>query len=74
MNNSGKNQIITDEENTIQIINKIANEVDDMITLTYDIPEKHENQKLPVLDLKVWVDETQELLFEFYEKPTKMKE
>ena len=75
VNNSGKNQLITDEENTIRIINKIANEVDDMITLTYDIPEKHEDQKLPVLDLKVWVDKTQELLFEFYEKPTKkMKE
>ena len=71
VNNSGKNQLITDEENTIRIINKIANEVDDMITLTYDIPEKHEDQKLPVLDLKVWVDKTQELLFEFYEKPTK---
>ena len=42
-----------------------------MVTLTYDIPEKHEDQKLPVFDLKVWVDETQELLFEFYEKPTK---
>ena len=42
-----------------------------MIRFTFDLPEKHQDKKLPVLDLKVWLSETDELLHEFYEKPTK---
>ena len=44
-----------------------------MIRFTFDLPENHQEKKLPVLDLKVWLSETDELLYEFYEKPTKNK-
>ena len=42
-----------------------------MIRFSFDLPEKHQDMKLPVLDLKVWLSETDELMYEFYEKPTK---
>ena len=45
--------------------------MDPMIRFTFDLPENHQDKKLPVLDLKVWLSETGELLHEFYEKPTK---
>ena len=64
---------ISNEEHTIRILNKIANDVDPMIRFTFDLPENHQEKKLPVLDLKVWLSETDELLYEFYEKPTKNK-
>ena len=62
---------VSAEEHTIRILNQIANDVDPMIRFTFDLPEKHQDKKLPVLDLKVWLSETDELMFEFYEKPTK---
>ena len=62
---------ISSAEHTIRILNEIANDVDPMIRFTFDLPEKHQDKKLPVLDLKVWLSETDELLHEFYEKPTK---
>ena len=37
-----------------------------------DIPSKHEDKKLPVLDTKVWVEKTgdkEEIRHELYEKP-----
>ena len=52
-------------------VNEIANDVNPMIRFTFDLPEKHQDKKLPVLDLKVWLSKTEELMYEFYEKPTK---
>ena len=62
---------VSAEEHTIRILSQIANDVDPVIQFTFDVPEKHQDKKLPVLDLKVWLSETDELMFEFYEKPTK---
>ena len=44
-----------------------------MIAFTFDIPEYHENGKLPILDVQVNINknEMNRLDFEFYEKPTK---
>ena len=62
---------VSAEEHTIRILNQIANDVDPMIRFTFDLSEKHQDKKLPVLDLKVWLSEMGELMYEFYEKPTK---
>ena len=59
------------EENTFYVLNQIANDVDSMLSFTYDVPSNHENQKMPVLDVQVCLDNQGLLLFEFYEKPTK---
>ena len=44
---------ISAEEHTIRILNEIANDVDPMIRFTFDLPEKHQDKKLPVFDWKV---------------------
>ena len=42
-----------------------------MIQFTVDHPSKHHDNKLPVLDLKVSINTSNVVDFEFYEKPTK---
>ena len=61
----------SDEENTMRILQEIANSIDSMIEFTVDHPSKHHDNKLPVLDLKVSVNTSNVVDFEFYEKPTK---
>ena len=59
---------------TMNVIKKVANEVHDMIKFTTDAPSNHLDNKMPVLDLKVWLDDVnQSINYIFYEKPTKSK-
>ena len=60
-----------DDERTMKIIQLIANDIDDMIVMTIDLPSKNADKKLPVLDLKVWLNEASDIEYEFYEKPMK---
>ena len=39
---------------TAKTINLIANSIEKDIQLTFDLPDFHEDRKMPVLDLKVW--------------------
>ena len=48
---------IDDDLRTMKIIQEIANDIDDMITMTVDVRSEHPDKKLPVLDLKVWMTE-----------------
>ena len=59
------------EVNTFYILNQIANDVDSMISFTYDIPSNHETKKMPVLDVQVYLDSQYRIMHEFYEKPTR---
>ena len=56
---------------TFHVLNKIANDIDSMISFTNDVPENYDDMKMPVLDLKVYLDKNNILLHEFFEKPTK---
>ena len=58
-------------EATAKIICEIANSVDTMISFEYDVPEFHDDLKLSVLDLKVYLDSKNKVIHEFYEKPSK---
>ena len=40
-----------------------------MIKLEEDVPSNHSDQKLPILDLKVWIQEGNKLYYQFYRKP-----
>ena len=63
----------SNEEVTMEVIRNVAESVDGMIKFTFDIPDNHENGKLPILDVQVKINknEMNRLDFEFYEKPTK---
>ena len=62
---------ISQTELTAKLFCAIANEIDPMVQFTYDVPELNPDGKLPVLDLKVFMSPENEVLHEFYEKPTK---
>ena len=46
----------------------MAKHVDWMIPFTYDLQLNHEDQKMPVLDLKVYPNQDGVIFNEFYEK------
>ena len=54
-------------------VQDIANSINPMIKLTVDTPCNYEGGKLPVLDIKVDVNEAEgnRIDFEFFKKPTK---
>ena len=55
----------------MEIIKDIANSIHDMIEFTVDVPSNYADGKMPVLDMKVWMNDKSEIDFMFYEKPTK---
>ena len=57
---------------TMEVVQEIANSINPMIKLTVDTPCNYEDGKLPVLDIKVDVNEAEgnRIDFEFYAKPT----
>jgi hypothetical protein len=58
---------------TMEVIQEIANSIEPMIKLTVETPCNFEDGKLPVLDVKVDVNEKEanRIDFEFFEKQTK---
>ena len=63
----------SDDKVTMKVINDIANSIDGMITMTFDVPSNYEDMKVPMLDLKVRLNENDKgrIYYSFYEKPTK---
>ena len=55
---------------TFHILTQIANDVDSMISFTFDVPSKNTEKKVPILDLNVYLDQNGLITHEFYEKPT----
>ena len=57
----------------MDVIKEIANDIDPMIQMTVDNPSNYEDEKVPMLDVKVWVnkEDKNKVYYTFYEKPTK---
>ena len=59
------------ERKTGEILDMIANNINENIQFTWDTPGQNTNNRMPVLDLACWVTETNEgtlLNYEFYMK------
>ena len=41
-----------------------------MIQMTYDIPSKHQNMRVPMLDIEVWInnDDDDKIYYKFFQK------
>ena len=63
----------SDAKVTIEVIQKLANDINPMIQLTVETPCNFDDGKLPVLDVKVDinVEANYRIDFEFFEKPTR---
>ena len=59
------------ENHTFNVLRCIADDVDEMISFTTDVPTNHSDGFLPVLDVKVQLNSKGKLLYQFYEKATK---
>ena len=55
----------------MNISKKVAESIEPMIKFTCDFPSTHDDDKIPVLDVKVWLNSENETLFEIFEKETK---
>ena len=53
---------------TFHILHEIANDIDSMISFTYDIPSNYSDNKVPILDLNVFVNQDGLICHEFYMK------
>ena len=58
-----------DDSRTALVIREIANTVHPMIQMEEDVPSKHSDGKLPILDLKCWIGSDSQVWFQHYEKP-----
>ena len=48
----------------MQIITAIGNSIHESTQLEYDCASRHDDKKMPILDLKVWVNETNHIIHE----------
>ncbi len=67
---------LPDDERTMKLMQSIAAHIHPSIRLTIDYPSKHPEKKVPMLDVKMWIEELDNrrlLLYEHYEKPMATK-
>ena len=67
---------IADDKRTMDFIKAVGSHIHPSIRSTVDYPSKHEDGKVPMLDLKMWIGEIDGrilLLYEHYEKPMTTK-
>ena len=55
--NDELNSDLPDDKNTFDIIKKVGDEIHESIKLTTDVPSNHDDNKVPILDLKCWIAE-----------------
>ena len=63
----------SDDERTSDFLTKVANSIHPSITVKADFPSKNSDGKMPLLDLKLWVSEEEEVQFGFYAKDVSSK-
>ena len=51
-----------------RILKDIANSIDENIQMEDDYPSKNDDKRLAILDLKVWKDDSNFMVFKHYEK------
>ena len=51
----------------------MGNSIHDSIQLEVDFPSNHTDGKVPIIDVKVWVDDGRKLMYEYYAKDVSSK-
>ena len=62
-----------DEHEIMEKIKMIGNKIHKSIQLESDHPTRNEDGKVPILDLKVWINEENKVVHEYYMKPVASK-
>ena len=53
---------------TMKIIQKVANDIDGNIKVTFDVPSYHDDGYVPILDVKVKINVENKIEYKFYKK------
>ena len=64
------------DKRTMSLIKLIANDIHPSMKVEIDFPSNHEDDKMPILDLKVWlevIDDRTTIMHEFYSKEVSSK-
>ena len=60
---------LEDDRRTMALIREVADSVHPMLKFEEDFPSNHEDGRIPILDLKCWMDDNKKVWYEHYEKP-----
>ena len=63
-----------DEERVAKMLKVIANEVMSGIEMESDFPTNNSDEKMPILDMKVWMSRENHILYQHYEKVVASKQ
>ena len=63
------NNPVHEDQYTFNIIKDVANSIHPNIQMEVDTPSNHMDGKLPVLDLKMWLEDDNSISHTFYSKP-----
>ena len=64
---------VPDDERLAKLLLEIANSIMECVKMEGDWPSKNQDNKMPILDMKVWMDEQGTLLYQHYEKNVSRK-
>ena len=57
------------DEITMAVFGEIANSVDDVLEVEVDFPSNHEDNFMPILDMKMQMAANNKVVYQFYKKP-----
>ena len=60
-----EDRALSDNEVTARLFCDVANSIEEDI-MTYDVPSRNDDGKMPVLDLNVWIDENFKIKLKFF--------
>ena len=61
-------ELVPADKRTMKIVTAIGDSFHESTQLEYDCPSLHDDEKMPILDLKVWVNESNTITHEFTAK------
>ena len=62
-----------EDKRTVKKLKKIAKTVLNCVQFSYETPSSHEAGMCPVLDLQVYMDQEDMIMYQFYSKPSAWK-
>ena len=66
-------KLVPADKHTLKIVTAVGKSIHESTQLEYDCPSLHDDGKMPILDLKVWVNESDIITREFYAKAVSSK-
>ena len=68
-----QDEIIPEDERLSKVLLYIANNIMDCIKMEADMPSRNADKKMPILEMKVWMEEDGTLVYQHYEKQVSSK-